>query len=63
MSVQNNPPVCSCSHDGQPFLLNGVMVVSRDPSCRVHSTTLSKQTQPASVERVVANWNGREKEE
>jgi len=33
------PPqrVCCCRNDGQPYLLNGVAVVSRSPACRVHA--------------------------
>jgi hypothetical protein len=55
-------PKCSCSHEGKPYLLDGIMVTSRDPSCRVHRTILSSACIPLSVERVVGNWSGREDE-
>jgi hypothetical protein len=55
-------PKCSCSHEGKPYLLDGVMVTSRDPSCRVHLTTLSTATIPLSAERIIGSWQGREKE-
>lgn len=34
---RNKPPVCSCTNQGEPYDLHGVMVVSRDPACRVHN--------------------------
>ncbi len=51
-------PKCSCSHEGKPFLLDGVMVTSRDPNCRVHPTTLCSAVIPLSVETVVGNLKG-----
>jgi hypothetical protein len=55
-------PTCSCRNNGDPYLLDGVMVISRNPACRVHPTTLSPSTCSVSVERLVGNWNGREKD-
>jgi hypothetical protein len=55
-------PVCSCKNEGKPYLLDGIMVTSRSPSCRVHPTTLSTASVPLSVERVVGNWHGKEEE-
>lgn len=62
----NNPlwspkPICACSGGGKPYDLNGVMVISRDPACRVHITTLSFSSEAVSAERLVSNWNGRER--
>ena len=52
-------PKCSCSHEGKPFLLDGIMVTSRDPACRVHPTTLSTGV-ALSVETLVGNWRDKE---
>lgn len=54
-------PVCSCSGQGKPILLQGDMVICRSPGCRIHSMTLSSTQTPQSVETVVGNFNGREK--
>lgn len=55
-------PTCSCRNNGEPYLLDEVMVVSRNPACRVHTTILSVAPKPVSVERIVGEWSGREKE-
>ena len=52
---------CSCSNEGKPYLLQGMMVTSRDPACRVHNTTLSVMTQPLSAERLLGGFRGRER--
>jgi hypothetical protein len=52
---------CSCHNNGEPYDLQGIMVTSLDPNCRVHKKTLSTYPIAASVERVVGNWNGIEK--
>jgi hypothetical protein len=31
------PAFCCCDHGGQPFLLNGELVVTRNAGCRVHA--------------------------
>ena len=56
-------PKCTCSHGGEPFLLDGVMVTVRDPSCRVHPTTLCSAAIPLSVETMVGNWKDTEKKD
>lgn len=61
MPFNPNPPVCSCRNHGEVWFKDGVGYVSRDPSCRIHSMTLSRDTIPASVETVVGNWVNREK--
>jgi hypothetical protein len=53
-------PKCSCSHEGKPYLLDGIMVTSRDPACRVHPTILSSTAIPLSVETLVGNWKEKE---
>ena len=55
-------PVCSCFGGGKPILLQGEIVICRDPSCRVHTTTLSFTNTPRSVETMVENWREREKQ-
>jgi hypothetical protein len=52
---------CSCHNNGEPYDLQGIKVTSLDPNCRVHKKTLSTYLIAASVERIVSNWNGREK--
>jgi len=54
-------PVCSCTGGGNPTLLDGRMVIFRNPSCRVHVMTLSVTNTPRSVEMLVDNWREREK--
>lgn len=55
-----NEPVCSCRNQGLPWEKDGFTYVSRDPSCRVHSMTLSKMAKPTSAETIVGNWKERE---
>jgi hypothetical protein len=55
-------PVCSCSGGGNPTMVDGIEYVFRNPSCRIHRTTLSTSTIPVSADRVVGNLVGREKE-
>ena len=57
-----NPPVCSCRNEGKPWELDGVQYVSLDPACRVHKNGYSVPYPPTSADRIVANWDGREKE-
>ena len=54
-------PTCSCSHSGEPYLLDGIMVISRDPACRIHVTKLTFATNPVSAETIVGNWKEAEK--
>ena len=60
--MNENPPVCACSNGGKPYLLNGVMVIARDPSCRIHRIESKAAIIPVSAESIAGNWNGREKE-
>lgn len=56
-----NPPVCCCRNGGREWTNDGInYYVSRDPSCRVHSMILSRDTIPASAETIVGNWQNRE---
>jgi hypothetical protein len=54
-------PVCSCTGGGNPTLLDGQMVIFRNPSCRVHVMTLSFANIPLSAETLVGNWEQRER--
>jgi hypothetical protein len=55
-------PKCSCRNEGKPYLLDGNLVTSLDPACRVHPTILSASPVPVSAESIVGNWKDREKE-
>ena len=55
-------PVCSCANGGKPILFNGEMVTFLSPSCRVHITTFTYTNKPQSVERIIGNWDGRDRE-
>lgn len=61
--MQVNPPVCICRNQGELYDLNGVMVISRDPACRVHVTTLSFTHTQISAETIMGNWKGKEQED
>jgi hypothetical protein len=52
---------CSCRNGGEPYDLQGIMVTSLDPNCRVHKKTISTYPIAASVERIVGNWKDKEK--
>jgi len=60
--MTTNPPVCACKNGGEPYELNGIMVTSRDPACRVHILESKAVIEPVSAERVVGSWVGRERE-
>jgi hypothetical protein len=62
MITQSNPATCSCTNGGQPWLLDGVSVISYDPACRVHCKTVVT-THATIVERKeVIDWTRRERE-
>jgi hypothetical protein len=54
-------PVCSCTGGGKEVMLDGQLVIFRNPSCRVHVMTLSFANIPLSAETVIGNWAQREK--
>jgi hypothetical protein len=58
--VWTREPVCSCTGNGKPVLLEGQMVIFRSPSCRVHVITISYTRKPMSAETIVGNWKERE---
>ena len=60
--VWTRDPVCSCTGDGNPVMLEGEMVIFRSLGCRKHTAPLSVTTKPLSAETIVGNWNGRERE-
>ena len=55
-------PKCSCTGEGKAVLFDGEMVIFKSPSCRIHAATLSHTQTPQSVETLVGNWSGRERE-
>jgi hypothetical protein len=57
----SHTPVCSCTGGGKPVLLEGVMVICRNPSCRVHVTTLSFTHTPLNAEALMGDWGKRER--
>jgi hypothetical protein len=59
--MTSNPPVCSCRNEGKPWTKDGETYISRDPSCRVHNTTLSFTNTPVSAETILGNWERKEK--
>jgi hypothetical protein len=55
-------PVCTCTGQGKPIMLDGQMVIFRDPACRVHNRLPGAAPVPVSKERGVGDWNRRERE-
>ena len=55
-------PSCSCTNGGKPTIIDGVSFIFWDPSCRVHQNIYSPPYPPASAERIVGSWIGRERE-
>lgn len=54
-------PVCSCTGGGKEVMLDGQLVIFRNPACRVHVITLTYASVPLSAETLVGNWSEREK--
>ena len=54
--------VCACRNGGQPYELEGLMVISRDPSCKIHKPPIEIPSLQEEVERDIGDWTKREKE-
>jgi hypothetical protein len=54
--MTRNPPVCTCRNEGKPWTKDGETYISRDPSCRVHTVSLSFTSTPVSAEAIIGNW-------
>jgi hypothetical protein len=54
--------VCSCTGGGKPTMLQGEMVIFRNPACRVHQVVAVANPYAAvSAEAVVGSFKGRER--
>jgi hypothetical protein len=58
--VWTREPICCCTGNGKPVLLEGQMVIFRSLGCRVHKSSISVTSKPLSAETIVGNWKERE---
>ena len=54
--------ICTCKNSGKPYELAGLMVISRDPGCKIHGKIHFAQVPPPIVEEpVLGDWKQKER--